>query len=404
MKWSETVPGTIPAWVAETDFRLPPSVESVLVRAVTSGDVGYRPSDETSPLRASWSRHLATEWGVDVDPDSVFGVPGVVTGLYASIRAFTKPGGEVVVTTPVYAPFLDAPGELGRHRVDVPLVDDGSRWRLDLDGIDRAFAGGARLLLLCHPHNPTGTVFERSELVELARIAAQRGAVVVSDEVHAPVTYAGTDFCSYAEVAGPEHCVVLVSMSKAMSFAGLLCGAAIVGAAWRDEWLAIPRRLRSGPSLLGVLATEAALEPPAQEWLRQMVTLLGSHRDRLAATLDEAFPGVVHRAPEAGYLYWADFSDTSIAGDPVAAFADVGLRVETGNYFVDSSSDDYAGHVRINFGTSDEIFTEMLDRITAAGHAHDAATRSSAIPTSATPTSATPTPRTTTPRTTKDTQ
>jgi len=197
----------------------------------------------------------------------------------------------------------------------------------------------------------------------LARIAAARGTVVVSDEVHAPVTYDGADFCSYATVAGPENCVVLVSMSKAMSFAGLLCGAAIVGHTLREEWLAIPRRMRSGPSLLGVLATDAALEPPAQEWLHQMVALLDGHRNRLATTLDNAFPGVVHRRPEAGYLYWADFADTAIADDPVAALAAAGLRVETGSYF----GADFAGHVRINFGTSNEIFTQVLDRLTAAG-------------------------------------
>ncbi len=115
-------------------------------------------------------------------------------GVVEVLRAVTSPGDRVIVTPPVYPPFYDTVEEAGAVVERVPLVDDGDRWRLDLDGIERALAAGARSVLLCNPHNPTGTVHTRESLATLARLAHRFGATVVSDEIHAPLTHAPAVF------------------------------------------------------------------------------------------------------------------------------------------------------------------------------------------------------------------
>lgn len=365
LKWNGQPVDVLPAWVAETDFSLAPPVAEALHRAVANADVGYPPRDLDSPLSPAWASHLDEVYGWMARPEQVYALPGVVLGLYAAVQAFSAPGEQVVVTPPIYAPFADAIDEQGRRRVDVPLIRAGKdeAFRLDLDGLHAAFAAGARLMLLCHPHNPTGTVFPRETLAELGRLADAHGVVVVSDEVHAPMPRADVEVIPYAvAVDHPERTVGMVSMSKAFSFAGLKCGAAVVGDAVAPGWTAVPRRLRSGPGLLGVLATMAALGNEGQAWLAAMRDHLDEQVDRLATELPDVLPGTrVHR-PDAGYLVWVDLRATAIADDAAARMLAAGVRVADGDSFGNGG----AGHVRVNVATSTSILTRIIDRMGAA--------------------------------------
>lgn len=112
-------------------------------------------------------------------------MPGVVVGLYAAVAAFTAPGQGVLTQVPIYPPFLAAIRDQRRTVLANPLRETPEGYRLDLAGLERlAFA--TRLLLFCHPHNPTGRVFGEEELAALAQIARRHDLIVVSDELHAP--------------------------------------------------------------------------------------------------------------------------------------------------------------------------------------------------------------------------
>jgi cystathionine beta-lyase len=363
LKWSDQPPAVLPAWVAETDFPLAPPVRRALLEAVERSDVGYPPREERSPLRTAWTGWLSDTYGWEVHDDAVHAVPGAVKGLYAAVWAFTAPGDGVVVTPPIYKPFLEAPLELARERIDVPLVPDGARHVLDLDGLERAFRHGARLLLLCHPHNPTGTVFPPAELRALAELCAAHDVAVVSDEVHAPLVMPEVAFTPYAVAGGDAatRAVTLVSMSKAFNFAGLHCGATVLGAAAEAEWLAVPRRLRSGSGILGVLATVAALSREGRRWLGDLVTYLDVNRRHLIASLPAVLPGVVAHPPEATYLLWLDCRETEHAEDPAAWFLRHGVRVSPGEEF----GADGQGRVRLNYATSRALLDELLGRLAA---------------------------------------
>ena len=151
-------------------------------------------------------------------------MPDVMAAIVELLRALTEPGDGVVVATPAYPPFFDGIPEAGRRVVEVPLAGR----ELDLDGIDAAFAAGARALLLCNPHNPTGRVLDRATLESLAEIADRHGALVVSDEIHAPLTLPGARHTPFAAL-GDRRAVVLTSASKAFNLAGLKCAVAVAG-------------------------------------------------------------------------------------------------------------------------------------------------------------------------------
>src|SRR6185437_16111059 len=168
--------------IAEMDFPLAEPVRDVLVRAVERGDCGYV-DDQNPALAEAFAGFAADEWGWTVDPAGVLPATDVMLGIEQVLLRVTDPEDVVVITPPVYPPYFVTIAGIGRRLAEVQLVEG----RLDLDGIEAAFAGGARAMLLCNPHNPTGRVVPAAELRELAAIAARHGATVIADEIHAPL-------------------------------------------------------------------------------------------------------------------------------------------------------------------------------------------------------------------------
>lgn len=181
-KWSHYDADVLPSWVAEMDFPLAPPIAEALREAVDRGDVGYANAG-ASGLASAYAGFAERRMGWSVDPEQVIPCMDVVGGLRDLLRVLLEPGEGVVITPPVYHPFFSLVPEAGCSLVEVPLLDGRD---LDLDGIAAAFAAGARAMMLCNPHNPTGVVVSREELVRLAEIAAEYDGWILSDEIHAP--------------------------------------------------------------------------------------------------------------------------------------------------------------------------------------------------------------------------
>ena len=258
-KWRSYGDDVIPMFVAETDFALAPAITAALARAVEIGDTGYTPPRPGIDL--DFADFAERRWGWRPDPARIRWTGDVMMGVVEVLRAVSSPGDRVVVTPPVYPPFYDTVEEAGAVVERVPLRGTGERWELDLDGIAEALASGARAVLLCNPHNPTGTVHTRESLAGLARLAHRYGATVVSDEIHAPLTHAPAVFTPFLDAA-PEAAAVgytVTSASKTYNLAGLKCAVIVTGS---DETAAVVRALpwevewRAG--LFGVIANRAA--------------------------------------------------------------------------------------------------------------------------------------------------
>jgi cysteine-S-conjugate beta-lyase len=353
-KWSRYPADVLPAWVAEMDFPLAPSVHAALADAVERDDTGYAMS---AGLAEAFAAFAAARFGWTVDPARTLLVADIMSGVAEVLRALTTPGDGVVVNPPVYPPFFSSVREAGREIVEAPLTHD---WRLDLDTLERAFAGGARAYLLCNPHNPTGTVFTREELAGVAELAAGHGVLVVSDEVHAPMTLPGATHVPYLTVADG---LALVSASKAWNVAGLKSALVVAGSEERAAELGrIPAHVSYHAGHFGVLAAVAAFNDDGA-WLDALVAHLDTQRRRLAELLAAELPAVRLVSPEAGYLAWLDCRELGLGDDPSEAFLERGrVALSPGPTFGVEGK----GFARLNFATSGALLAEAVARMASS--------------------------------------
>jgi len=360
-KWREYPDDVLPMFVAETDFALAPTITAALRRAVDAGDTGYVASN--TPLAQSYSDFAARRFGWAADPARMRSTADVSMAIVEILRRVVAPGERVIVTTPVYPPFFDLVTEAGGVVERVPLHDSGTGWELDLDDIRSALEGGARAILLCNPHNPTGTVHSAASLSALAELAARYGAAVVSDEIHAPLSQPGAGFTPFLTVSDAARAVgyAVVSASKAFNLAGLKCALMVTAC---DETTGIVRGLpvevewRTGQ--FGLLAAVAAFAAESDAWLDGLLHTLDRNRRLLAELLDAHLPGARYRMPDAGYLAWIDFSSLGWGDNPARRIL---REAKVALHFGPAFGDEGRGHVRLNFGTSPEIITEAVERI-----------------------------------------
>ena len=357
VKWRRYPADVLPAWVAELDFPLAAPVHRALADALARDDTGYANADG---LPAAFASFAAARWEWEVEPARTLLVADIMSGVGELLRTLTGPGDGVVVNPPVYPPFFKMVNEVGRELVEAPL---GRDWRLDLDSLEAAFAGGARCYLLCSPHNPTGTVHTRDELDAVAELAALHDVLVVSDEVHAPMALPGAAHVPYLEV-GPENGIALVSASKAWNVPGLKCALAIASSErMTDALRRLPEHVPFHAGHFGVLANIAAYADGG-EWLDALVAHLDAQRDRVAALLAAELPDVRHVRPEAGYLVWLDCRELDLGDDPSEAFLERGrVALSPGLPF---GSPQGKGFARLNVGTSGALLAEAVGRMRSA--------------------------------------
>jgi cystathionine beta-lyase len=360
VKWSRYPADVLPAWVAEMDFPLAPAVLKAVRRALDAHDLGYSDSAGVAEAFATWA---ARNQGWRPDPALACPVADVMAGLEAALRVLTEPGDGVVLLTPSYPPFFTLLKQLGRVAVPWPLLDRPQGWALDLQRLDDALRGGARGVLLCHPHNPTGRVLTGDELAAVSEIVDSRGAYVISDEVHAPLLATGVSFIPYA-ASGPAagaHSVTVTSISKGWNVPGLKCALLQAQPATAQVTAAVPQYERVRASTLGVAASIAAWTDDGG-WIEE----LRVHLDRTRAELSHWVrhsPGVRAHPGQAGYLAWLDLRDTGLGDDPAAVLLDRGrLAVSPGHHFA-LPVEQGNGRIRLNHGTSLPLLREALRRI-----------------------------------------
>ncbi|MGV9192905.1 MalY/PatB family protein [Microbacterium sp. MC2] len=363
VKWRAYPDDVIPMFVAETDFPLAEPITRALTDALAIGDTGYTPADPG--LRDAYAAFARRRFGWEVDPSGIRSTGDVMMGVVELLRAILTPGDRVIITPPVYPPFSACIPEAGGVVEPVPLIDTGDRFELDLLGIEAALAQGARAVLLCNPHNPTGTVHPRETLAALADLAAGFGAIVVSDEIHAPLVQPGIAFTPFlsASATAAEVGYAVTSASKAFNLAGLKCALMIAAApATARVVQSLPPEVEWRTGLFGALGGVAAFDPASDAWLDAQLVTLDQNRRLLADLLAEHLPRARYRMPDAGYLAWIDLSDYGWGDDPaVRILGGARVALHHGPHF----GAEGAGHVRLNFGCAPELLREAVTRIGA---------------------------------------
>ncbi len=363
-KW-RTYPGDVlPAFVAEMDFALAEPITQAVTAALAIGDCGYA---HKGALGEAFASFAASRLGWSPDPDRVFAIPDVMTGLAEVIGAITPPGAGIIINSPVYPPFWFRFGFYGRRIIEAPLARDAAgRYDLDPAAIESALRQpGAAVYLLCSPHNPTGNVWTRDQLSMVADLCQRHGVTLLVDEIHAPLVLPGATFVPFHslghEASRNAFTFTFTSASKGWNIPGLKCGMAIAGS---DEGMALLEERWESllAAHLGVLASVAAFTD-GLPWLDAVRGQLDENRGLLSRLLSEHLPQVRYATPQASFLAWLDCRELGLGDDPAAAFLEKGrVAVTPGTHFGGPGR----GFVRLNMGTSPALLAEAVRRMSAA--------------------------------------
>ncbi len=346
----------LPLWVADMDFAAPPAVVAALRQRVDHGVFGYShaPAELVEVILARlWERH---RW--QVDAEALVWLPGLVVGLNVACRAVGEAGSEVLTMTPIYPPFLSAPGLSERKLVTVPMVQDNGQWLIDFEALEAVVTPAARLLLLCSPQNPTGRVFTREELTRLADLCRRHDLVLCSDEIHCDlVLEPGVEHLPTAtldaEVAA--RTITLMAPSKTFNLPGLNCAFAIIpDASLRRRFQRAMAGIVPYVNLFGYVGTLAAYRDSGG-WHAALLEYLRGNRNLVLAALAE-MPGLRATVGEATYLTWIDARGSGL-DDPAGFFERAGVGLSDGREF------GAPGFVRLNFACPRSVLIQALERM-----------------------------------------
>ncbi|QEA38866.1 putative C-S lyase [Pistricoccus aurantiacus] len=361
MKWGRYTPDVLPLWVADMDFVSPPAVMKVLHDRTEHGVFGYGgvPNSLRDTLCAWSLKHYA--W--NIEPDWQLWLPGVVPALHIASLALTEPGEGVLTVTPIYPPFLKVADNTGRLKQTASLaapITSGAPWRLDLEALGEAITPATRLLLWCHPHNPTGRIWDEQELAGLAELVCRHDLLLVSDELHCDLLL--EEDARHRPLAAmfpalASRLVTLWAPSKTFNLAGLTTACAVISDdKLRARFAAKCRGLMPETNVLGLVAAEAAYGQ-GESWRQELLETLRKNRARLVEAVS-CWPGVEMHPPESTYLAWLDLRRAGLGKNPQKI-----LLEEARVALSDGADFGWPGFVRLNFGTTPDQLNEALDRL-----------------------------------------
>lgn len=359
-KWRRHPSDVLPAFIAEMDFELAPPIRDALIDAVRAGETGY--AWRSHALSEAFCTFARTRFAWQVDPAGVLLIPDVMVGITEFLRAAGRPGDGVVINPPVYPPFFSHIAEAGLRVVEAPLAKNRKTYELDLGALEDAFRAGARFYLLCNPHNPTGRVFSRNALVSIADLASRYDAIVLADEIHAPLVMPGhqhAPFLSLGEQAA-ERAIAFVSASKGWNLPGLKCAQAVVASQRMRELVArMPEEMIARVGNLGVIGSTIAYREGV-DWLDDLLTILDRNRHLMRDWLEELIPAVDYEMPEGTYLAWLDCRALKLPEEPADFFLKRGkVSLGPGPNFGRQG----AGYARVTMATSASILREIVERL-----------------------------------------
>jgi cystathionine beta-lyase len=376
----------IPLWIADMDFAVAPPIQAAVAAQVAHGNFGYMSAPRD--LRQLLVEDHRRRYGWEVDPAWIVWLSGLVLGINLAIKACCTAHERVISFSPVYPPFLKAPGLQGCGLVEVPfqrIGAVGTDYVIDFDRLEAVMSApphataaavpgdastATRLLLLCHPHNPIGRLFTRAELDRLAAFCERHDLYVCSDEVHCDLILdEKVPHLPFARVMAErspallKRTITLNGQGKTYNIAGLgIAWAIIPDAGLRTRFKVAMQGLVPDACCFGFTAAQAAFAA-GEPWRLALLAQLRSNRDLVSAALDRM--QLPHSHPEATYLTWIDARALAAqVGNAATWFEQHGVGLSDGADF------GQPGYVRLNFATPPSLLEEALARMESAIASH----------------------------------
>ncbi|MGV3344451.1 MalY/PatB family protein [Enterobacteriaceae bacterium LUAb1] len=360
LKWKKYADRDIlPLWVADTDFRSPDCIVQALQKRIQHGVFGYGASP--TGLTDITIARLEERYQWRIDPEWLVFLPGVVCALNLSVHSFTQPSQSSITPHPVYPPFRYAATQASRPQQLAPVRLESGRWLMDCAALESRMDGTEKLLFLCNPHNPGGTVYRRHELEAQLAFAQRHDLIVCSDEIHCDlILEPGCQHIPFATLSedAAQRSITLLSPSKSFNIAGLGASLAIIpNNELRARFNAVRKGIVPSVDILALVAAEAAWRE-GQPWLDAQINYLRGNRDRLVEAVN-ATADLQVVSPEATYLAWIDAHKLQQDNLP-QFFEQHGLGFSPGEDF---GNDQF---VRFNFGCTHARLEEALQRLQRA--------------------------------------
>ncbi len=355
----------IPLWVADMDFKVAePIIEAIRQRA-EQGIFGYTSRPES--YFQTVSQWLDQRHGWVADTQLMSHSPGVVPSLSLVIQNYTQPGDKIIIQSPVYYPFFDVVESNGRILVENPLKVVKGHYEMDYDQLEQIAQAGAKLLLLCSPHNPVGRVWEKAELERLGEICLAHGIRVIADEIHSDLVFSGhkhTPFAAISE-AFRQNTITCIAPSKTFNLAGLQ--ASILIFPTRSDWAKFDAVLGNldirRNNCFSLVATEAAYRDGA-EWLEQLKQYVAGNFVFIQDFCQKYISRIQPNYPEGTYLVWIDCRGLGMNKEQLHDFMinKAQIAMDDGYWF----GSDYAGFMRLNAACPRSILAKALQQLQVA--------------------------------------
>ena len=342
------------------DFPIAKPIQDLLMQMVSHSDLGYLGA--IPELGLAFQGFAKRHWNWEMNPNYLRLCTDVGVGMVEVLRVTTKPGDKVLINSPIYHNFYTWIKETKVEMIDVPFIHEGKDWNVDFANIEAQYANGVKVHAICHPHNPLGRIYTKDELVRLASLAKKYGVKIISDEIHAPLTFPGkvfTPFLAASEEAA-EVGICVTSASKGFNTAGLKSAIIISQSEAMHELLGnMPNPVHFRSSILGGFAAVSAFNE-CDDWLAGALSTIESNAHYLKTLLNSQIPAAKYEIPECSYLAWVDVSALNLGEDPAAVFLEKGkVAFNSGKIYGPNTSQ----FIRINLATSEAVLAEAVNRM-----------------------------------------
>ena len=366
-KWNLYPQDILPMWVADSDFKSPQQVIDALANRVEHGIFGYTLPNDLAFGEAA-ARWVKVRFGWEANPAWVEYSPGVCAALSLCVNAFSNPGDDVVMLTPVYPPFFTTVSNNGRNPISSSLLLQKGSYEIDFEDLEKKLARPrARMLFLCNPHNPTGRVFTQAELLAIGELCLKHKIIVISDEIHCDYVYAGHKHIPFPSLSKElaEISLVAISPSKTFNIADMHTAAVLSASpSLLARYRAASSNANLGRHSLGIIAFTTAYNQ-CDAYADAVLRYVHANLEFAVSYIKEHIPEINSYMPQSTYLLWLNCSGLGFASqDDLLNFflkeAKVALNSGT-DYGVEGKQ-----FMRINLACPRKLVEEGLSRIAKA--------------------------------------
>ncbi len=351
----------IPMWVADMDFKSPKEIIEALNKRAKEGFYGYTYNQKE--IYDSIYKWQEKRYGWKIKKGSISLANGVVSSIAFIIQAFTKEKDEIIIQTPVYHPFARVIKENGRKVSANSLNLKNGRYEIDFKDFEKR-AKKAKAFILCNPHNPTGRVFSKEELLKLGQICLENSVLIISDEIHSDFVYDGAKHIPIASLSKKlsKQTITLNAASKSFNVAGLMTSYVIC------EDKKLEAKLKSylkkfelcDNNIFGTLALKTAYTE-CEYWMDEVVEYLQKNRDFAIEFIKDELPLLDVVKPEATYLLWIDFRKLGLKPNELEKFLVTKAKLGLNNGIIFGKEG--AGFARLNFATQRDVLETALNNL-----------------------------------------